>query len=82
MLGNHLLLPISFLDAALAANQTYRMRLPFGVTIEGVNAAAADPTPTGKQPCSPSPSTGSSRTVFGFGGRFFQITGATGAIAA
>ena len=44
MLGNHLLLPINFLDAALAANQTYRMRLPFGVTIEGVNAAAADTT--------------------------------------
>ena len=44
MLGNHLLLPVSFLDAALAANQTYRVRLPFGVTIEGVSAAAADTT--------------------------------------
>ena len=44
MLGNHLLLPISFLDAALAANQTFRIRLPFGVTLEGVNAAAADTT--------------------------------------
>lgn len=44
MLGNHLLLPINFLDAALAANQTYRLRLPFGVTLEGVSAAAADTT--------------------------------------
>lgn len=44
MLGNHLLLPINFLDAALAANHTYRLRLPFGVTLEGVNAAAADST--------------------------------------
>lgn len=44
MLGNHLLLPISFLDAALTANQTYRLRLPFGVTLEGVNAAAAAST--------------------------------------
>ena len=42
MLGNHLLLPISFLDAALAANQTFRIKLPFGVTLEGVNAAAAN----------------------------------------
>lgn len=44
MLGNHLLLPINFLDAALAANHTYRLRLPFGVTLEGVSAAAADTT--------------------------------------
>lgn len=44
MLGNHLLLPINFLDAALTANQTYRLRLPFGVTIEGVSAAAANTT--------------------------------------
>lgn len=44
MLGNHLLLPINFLDAALAANHTYRLRLPFGVTLEGVNAACADTT--------------------------------------
>lgn len=44
MLGNHLLLPISFLDAALTANQTYRLRLPFGVTLEGVNAACANST--------------------------------------
>jgi hypothetical protein len=44
MLGNHLLLPINYLDAALAANQTYRIRLPFGVTLVGVNAACADTT--------------------------------------
>ena len=44
MLGNHLLLPINFLDAALAANHTYRLRLPFGVTLVGVSAAAADTT--------------------------------------
>jgi len=44
MLGSHLLLPINFLDAALAANHTYRLRLPFGVTLEGVSAAAADST--------------------------------------
>ncbi len=44
MLGNHLLLPINFLDAALAANHTYRLRLPFGVTLAGVSAAAADST--------------------------------------
>lgn len=44
MLGNHLLLPVSFLDAALAANQTYRLRLPFGVTLEAVNAACGDTT--------------------------------------
>ena len=41
MLGNHLLLPLNFLDTALAANHTYRLRLPFGVTLEGVNAACA-----------------------------------------
>ncbi len=44
MLGNHLLLPINFLDAALAANHTYRVRLPLGVTLVGVNAACADTT--------------------------------------
>ena len=44
MLGNHLLLPLNFLDAALSANATYRLRLPFGVTLEGVNAACADTT--------------------------------------
>jgi len=44
MLGNHLLLPINFLDAALAANHTFRLKLPFGVTLEGVNAAAANTT--------------------------------------
>ena len=44
MLGNHLLLPINYLDAALAANQTYRFKLPFPVTLVGVNAAAANTT--------------------------------------
>jgi len=44
MLGNHLLLPLNFLDTALAANHTYRLRLPFGVTLEGVNAACAAST--------------------------------------
>ena len=44
MQGNHLLLPLNYLDAALAANQTHRIRLPFAVTLVGVNAAAADAT--------------------------------------
>ncbi len=44
MIGNHLLLPISFLDAALTANQTYRFRLPFGVPLDGVSAAAGNTT--------------------------------------
>lgn len=44
MQGTRLLLPINFLDAALAANQTYRLSLPFDVQLVGVNAAAADTT--------------------------------------
>lgn len=44
MLGHRLLLPLNFLDAALAANHTYRGKLPFGVTLEAVSAACADST--------------------------------------
>lgn len=44
MQGNHLLLPLNYLDAALAANHTFRIKLPFAVTLVGVNAACADST--------------------------------------
>jgi len=43
-MDNHMLVCLNFLDAALAANATYRLKLPFGVTLEAVNAACADST--------------------------------------
>lgn len=43
-MDNHMLLSLNFLDAALAADATYRVKLPFGVTLEGVNAACANTT--------------------------------------
>lgn len=43
-MDNHMLVCLNFLDAALAANATYRLSLPFPVTLEAVNAACADTT--------------------------------------
>lgn len=44
MIQNRMLLPLNYLDAALTANQTHRIKLPFQVTLESVNAACADST--------------------------------------
>ena len=43
-MDNHMIVSLNFLAAALAANVAHRFSLPFGVTLEAVNAAADNTT--------------------------------------